>query len=280
MKPSLTTVTILLFLFMTTSCSQSNAEDEKKSVETMNAVSKTEPVSHVEVKESKQQHDDVVDTSSITNLLTMRLGGRVDVAPPVAMPVKGVYQTRFGDQYGYLIENGRYLFIGDLIDLETAKNFTEIARRDISVKKLAAFADEDMIIYPTKGETKETITIFTDTSCPYCKRLHEESQHLIDAGIQVQYLPFPRGSKNGPGYKTLQQVWCAEDRGHAMHIAKETEIGELDNDGSCVQASVVDKGFIIGNEIGVTGTPAIITSSGEKIDGYVPYARLIPMLLK
>lgn len=216
----------------------------------------------------------------ITDLLSARLGHRVAVEKPVEMPVKGVYQTKFGDRYGYLIEGGRYLFIGDMIDLETAKNFTEIARRDIAVEKLAVFDDKDMIVYPAKGETKETITIFTDTSCPYCKRLHEEAEHLINAGVQVQYLPFPRGSKNGPGYKTLQKVWCEEDRGYAMHVAKGTEVGDIDNDGSCAQASVVDKGFEVGNEIGVTGTPAIFTSSGEKIDGYVPYARLIPMLIK
>jgi len=215
----------------------------------------------------------------ITDLLKMRLGYRAEVSKPIEMPAKGVYQVRFGDTYGYLIENGRYLVRGDFIDLKEAKNYTELAKREIVLEKLAIFDDKDMIIYPAKGETKETITIFTDTSCPYCKKLHKESQYLIDAGIQVQYLPYPRGSKNGPGYKTLQKVWCAKDRQHAMHVAKNTEVGVLTNDGTCEQAAIVDKGFEIGNVIGVTGTPAIFTSKGDKIDGYVPYKRLIPMLL-
>ncbi len=218
-------------------------------------------------------------TDGMTDLLQSRLGYRTEVSEPIEMPVKGVYQVKFGDSYGYLIENGRYLIRGDFIDLKDTKNYTEIAKRDDAVTQLAAFDDKDMIIYPAKGETKETITIFTDTSCPYCKKLHAESQNLIDAGIQVQYLPFPRGGNRGPGYKTLQKVWCAKDREHAMHVAKETEAGTLDNDGSCEQAKIVDRGFEVGNAIGVTGTPAIFTSSGQKIDGYVPYARLIPMLL-
>ncbi len=218
-------------------------------------------------------------TGGITDLLEMRLGYRAEVSEPIEMPVKGVYQVKFGDTYGYLIENGRYLVRGDFIDLKNAKNYTEVAKRDDAIKKLAVFDDKDMIIYPAKGETKETITIFTDTSCPYCTKLHVEAKHLIDAGIQVQYLPFPRGSKRGPGYKELQQVWCAKDREYAMHVAKGTEPGELENDGTCDQASIVDLGFEVGNSIGVTGTPAIFTSKGVKIDGYVPYERLIPMLL-
>jgi len=218
-------------------------------------------------------------TGGLTDLLQMRLGYRAEVSKPVEMPAKGVYQVQFGDTFGYLIENGRYLVRGDFIDLKDAKNYTELAKREIALDKLAVFEDKDMIIYPAKGKTKETITIFTDTSCPYCKKLHKESKHLIDAGIQVQYLPFPRGKERGPGYKTLKKVWCAKDRQHAMHVAKDTEVGRLDNDGTCEQASIVDKGFDVGNEIGVTGTPAIFTSKGDKIDGYVPYERLIPMLL-
>lgn len=219
-------------------------------------------------------------TGGITDLLEMRLGYRVEVSEPLEMPVKGVYQVKFGDDYGYLLDNGRYLVRGDFIDLKTAKNHTEIAKRDVSLQAIASFNEQDMIIYPAKGERKATITVFTDTSCGYCRKLHAESHHLLNAGIQVQYLPFPRGSKRGPGYDTLRKVWCAKDRPQAMHVAKETEIGRLDNDGSCEQGDIVDKGFVVGNAIGVTGTPSMFTEDGEIIGGYVPYKKLIPMILK
>ncbi len=216
---------------------------------------------------------------SVTDLLKSRLGQRAIISKPVEMPVKGVYQVKFGDTYGYLIENGRYLVRGDFIDLQEGRNYTESAKREVAIETLAVFDDKDMIIYPAKGEKKATLTVFTDTSCGYCRKLHGESQHLIDAGIQVQYLPFPRGSKRGPGYQTLKKVWCAKDRQDAMHVAKGTEQGELVNVGSCEQAYVIDKGFIAGNIMGVTGTPSMFTERGEVIGGYVPYKELIPMLL-
>lgn len=214
----------------------------------------------------------------MTDLLQSRIGG-VEVTPAEKTPIDGIYQTTFDNKYGYLIEGGKYVIIGDLIDLETANNLTEVSRRKHRVDQLAQFKAEDMIVYPAKGQEIESITIFTDTSCPYCKKLHEEVGALQEAGVRVNYLPFPRGSKRGPGYKTLQQVWCAKDRPLAMHVAKGTKFGDVDNDGTCAQASIVDKGFEVGNAIGVTGTPAIINSRGKKLDGYLPFERLMPMLM-
>jgi protein-disulfide isomerase len=36
---------------------------------------------------------------------------------------------------------------------------------------------------------------------------------------------------------------------------------------------------VLGNRIGVTGTPALYTSTGVKFNGYVPYKELIPQLI-
>lgn len=105
------------------------------------------------------------ETSKMTDLLKSRLGFRAEVSQPLEMPAKGVYQIKFGDTYGYLVEGGRYLIRGDFIDLKNAKNYTELARRESTLDALASFNDEDMIIYPAKGERKKTITVFTDTSC-------------------------------------------------------------------------------------------------------------------
>lgn len=214
----------------------------------------------------------------ITNLLKSRLGG-MDVGTPVATPVEGIYQTQFGSKFAYLTGNGRYVLIGDMIDLESQTNLTENARQGIAQKALTTMPASELAVFPaTTAETKAVLNVFTDTSCPYCKKLHEEVPELQKAGIEVRYFPFPRGGKRGPGYQDLKQVWCSEDRALAMDIAKEIKTGQL-SDGSCANAVLVDKGYDLGNEVGVTGTPALFTASGRKFDGYVPYNKLIPMLL-
>jgi len=215
--------------------------------------------------------------SNITKLLQMRLGG-VAVSAAKPTPVEGMYQTQFGSKYAYLTSDGRYVFIGDLIDLKNASNLTELSRRESVTEQFAKVAVSDFAIFPAKGEEKASISVFTDTSCPYCKKLHEEVPKLQDAGITVRYLPFPRGGTRGPGYNTLKQVWCAKDKAEAMNIAKNVSVGDLPA-GDCAEASLVDRGYELGNSVGVTGTPSIFKSNGEKIDGYVPFKQLIPRVL-
>jgi thiol:disulfide interchange protein DsbC len=213
----------------------------------------------------------------MTNLLKSRLGN-MEVGKPVTTPVDGIYQTQFGSKFAYLTGDGRYVLIGDMIDLQSQTNLTEIARQGIAKKALATMPAAELAVFPAMSETKAVLNVFTDTSCPYCKKLHEEVPELQKAGIEVRYFPFPRGGKRGPGYQDLKQVWCSDDRAKAMDIAKEISKGEL-SDGSCAKANLVDKGYDLGNQVGVTGTPALFTASGRKFDGYVPYQKLIPMLL-
>ncbi len=213
----------------------------------------------------------------MTALLKQRLGTD-DIAPATETGIKGVYQTQFGDKYAYLIEGGRYAFIGDLVDLKHAINMTEISRRTM-VKDLISHAPvSESIVYPAIGKELTVLNVFTDTACGYCQKLHAEVGFLQEAGISVRYFPFPRGGSRGPGYKDLQSVWCAEDKLEAMNIAKGVSSGTL-ADGDCPEASIVDKGYDMGRKIGITGTPALFSRDGTNFNGYVPHKELIPMLL-
>ncbi|MCP4469580.1 MAG: DsbC family protein [Gammaproteobacteria bacterium] len=214
----------------------------------------------------------------MTRLLKLRLGTD-QIAAPVATGVEGVYQTRFGNKFAYLIEGGRYVFIGDLVDLKLARNMTEVSRRDLVVEELAGFAEEKQIVYPALEEELAVLNVFTDTSCGYCQQLHKEVKYLQQAGISVHYFPYPRGGNRGPGYSDLKKVWCADDKLAAMSIAKGALAGTLASSGDCASAAHVDDGYVLGNRIGVKGTPALYTSEGVMFNGYVPYQELIPQLI-
>lgn len=215
--------------------------------------------------------------NKLTTLLALRLGAN-NFSEPVETPVKGVYQTQFGNDYGYLTEDGRYLIMGNLIDLKQGQNLTQIDKRKTVKAQINQVAVKDKAVFPATGEEKAVLNVFTDTSCPYCKKLHEEVPKLQNAGISVHYIPYPRGGSQGPGYQILKQVWCAKDKATALTIGKGLDLGELP-DGDCEDSILVDQGHLLGNKIGVTGTPALFKSSGEMITGYVPYETLIPMVL-
>ncbi len=219
------------------------------------------------------------DNEELTRLLKLRLG--IDnVEPATETDVEGVFQTRFGNKFAYLIEGGRYVFIGDMVDLKNARNLTELSRRDLVVQELAGFGKEKTIVFPAENEELAVLNVFTDTSCGYCQKLHTEVKFLQEAGISVHYFPYPRGGTRGPGYSNLKKVWCADDKLEAMSIAKGATAGALPTSDSCDSAQDVDEGYLLGNRLGINGTPALFASDGAAFAGYVPYQQLIPQLIK
>jgi thiol:disulfide interchange protein DsbC len=220
---------------------------------------------------------EVVADSSLTRLLRKRVGN-AKISKAQETSIEDVWEVKIDNQYVYLLNGGKYALMGELVNLENGRNLTQQARKVDAVEVLSEIATEDFIVFAAIGESKTTLNIFTDTSCPYCKKLHKEIGKLQEAGITVRYLPYPRGGENGPGYQTLKSVWCAEDRSKAMTDAKNDRFAELPS-GDCAQSAIVDRGYIAGNQVGIRGTPALIKSNGEKIEGYVPYQKLIPQLL-
>ena len=212
-----------------------------------------------------------------TRLLKFRLG-LDSINESIETGIEGAYQNRFGDEFAYLMDNGRFVLIDDSINLESTKNLTEVSLRGLIINKINDIASEDMVIFPAVFNEKSVLNIFTDVSCSYCAKLHAEVHFLQKAGITVRYFPFPRGGSKGPGYIALKKVWCSEDRQIAMGVAKGTETGELGS-ADCAKGNMVDRGFELGQNLGVTGTPTLFLKDGEKINGYIPYQRLIPKIL-
>ncbi len=213
----------------------------------------------------------------LTDLLKKRLGSS-DVSRAVATPAEGMYVVQFGSNFAYLNQDGRYVIMGSMIDLELGQNLTSISRRRSARLLLNQFRVEDKAIFPAIGTEKAVVNIFTDPSCVSCKKLFVEVPELQEAGISVHYLPFPDEGEEGPGYATLKQVWCAEDKAKALIIGKGLAVGSLPA-GNCDDSSLVDKSYALARRIGVVGTPAIFKQNGEQIKGYVPYQELIPKIL-
>ena len=192
-------------------------------------------------------------------------------------PIEGIVGVEAGARYFYLDKSGRYLFTGQLIDLESGANLTEARLGKTRKKQMATFSDNDKVIFPAKEEEKGVLDIFTDTTCPYCRKLHSEVPKLQAAGVTVRYLPFPRSGPQGRGYDEMRSVWCAEDSAAEMTIAKSGssyEVGITD----CEAAAAVDAGYRLGVRVGVNGTPAIILPDGRMQPGYRPYNDLIEIL--
>ncbi|WP_346796435.1 thioredoxin fold domain-containing protein [Halomonas sp. Bachu 37] len=202
-----------------------------------------------------------------------------------AMPVTEVSPTPLADIYQVHLETGEsfysnadgsHFLVGDLFENgeDGLVNLTEQARNQERAEALAAIDEDQRVIFRGVQEPKATVTVFTDTSCPYCVQFHEQVPALNEMGIAVHYLAFPRSGMQGEVARVMQQVWCADNRSAAMTQAKQGETLKGTSDCDNPVASQYD----LGMAVGVQGTPAIVLPDGRLVPGYVPAERLARML--
>jgi len=120
-----------------------------------------------------------------------------------------------------------------------------------------------------------TVTVFTDIDCTYCRKLHREIETFTSRGIKVRYMFSPLAGPGSPSWAKAEAVWCSPDRNDAMTRAKMGE--EVKAQGACNDTPVAAH-YRIASELGVRGTPGILTDEGRLIPGYVPAERLLGLL--
>ena len=196
----------------------------------------------------------------------------VPVESVASSPLNGLYEVKLqGGRVLYASADGQFVMQGYLFQIQDGKpvNLTEKTERQGIAKLINGIPAAEMVVYPAKGETKSHITVFTDTTCPYCHKLHEEVPELNKMGIEVRYVAFPRQGLGSAGDQQLQAVWCSKDKKSAMD--KMTN-GKTVDAPKC--ANPVSKQFALGQSIGVNGTPAIVLADGQVIPGYQPAAQV------
>ncbi len=187
-------------------------------------------------------------------------------------PVLGFYELEVNTQIVYVSKDGKFLFDGNLFNLQSKENLTALKRGNLVAKLVDGVGDENMIVMGPK-RAKRTITVFTDVDCPYCAKMHREVPRLNAGGVRVRYLLYPRNGLKSPTYQRSVSVWCAEDRVEAVAIAKNR--GRLETK-TC--PNPVKRHYQVGQRIGISGTPTIVLDDGQVIGGYMPAAKLLVML--
>ncbi|MEE8107725.1 MAG: DsbC family protein [Gammaproteobacteria bacterium] len=186
--------------------------------------------------------------------------------------IPGLFEVMIGTQVIYLSSDGRFLLEGDIVDLESQENLTE--KRRVLARKIAidSFGEEKMIVFGSEHPLY-TITVFTDTDCAYCRKLHAEIATINELGIEVRYLLYPRYGPGSESWHIANHVWCADDRQKALTLAK---LGQTIEPSVC--ATPVQETYKLGQGIGFRGTPAIVTADGDLIAGYMPPHALLERL--
>ena len=190
--------------------------------------------------------------------------------------IPGLYSVYYGDlEPIYVTEDGNFFIYGDIykINIGSISNITDLEiskRRSIVLSNLKP---SELISFKSKNE-KYSVTIFTDVDCGYCRKLHNQIEEYNKLGITINYAAFPRSGLGTDSFTKMVNAWCSDNTKLSLTRLKnnkEVDVNFCDN-------QPVSKHYAIGKKLGVTGTPAIFSTDGILIPGYLSPEDLLTKL--
>ena len=183
-------------------------------------------------------------------------------------PIEGVLMVQIAGDIVYMTTDGKFLIQGRVVNMDTREDLTESAKSEVRQELLAGVDTAKQITFSPENPDYE-LMVFTDIDCGYCRKLHAQIEGYNENGIAIRYMAFPRAGNGSRSYEKAVSVWCADDQQEAMTQAK---LGGEPDPAQC--ENPIAEQYQLGMALGVTGTPAILTSDGTLIPGYVPPEQL------
>ena len=218
----------------------------------------------------------VSDEEIIRNNLEkiLPIGSEIESIQESSIP--GLFTVYYGDlEPIYVTEDGNFFIYGDIykININSISNITdlEISKRRSLI--LSNLKPSELISFKSKNE-KYSVTIFTDVDCGYCRKLHNQIEEYNKLGITVNYAAFPRSGIGTDSFSKMVSAWCSDNTKLSLTRLKnniEVAANFCDN-------QPVSKHYAIGKKLGVTGTPAILSSDGSLMPGYLSPEDLLTKL--
>lgn len=176
-----------------------------------------------------------------------------------------LYEVQLGGNIVYTNEKAEFVLAGNLVDAKTKRDVTterieEISKVDFSTLPLA------QAVKLVKGNGARKMAVFEDPNCGYCKKLHKELATLDNVTVYTFLFPI----LTPDSVTKANNVWCAKDQATVwtdwMNKGIEPQQATCD--------TPIEKNLALGQKLAVQGTPAIFFESGNRVNGYVPAARL------
>ena len=221
--------------------------------------------------------DGIADETEIVTKINQVLPAGMSVKGIKQSQVDGLFVVDIGDlQPIYASKDGNFFLYGEMYAIKNGE-LLNTTKQEISLNRRAILdselSEKDFITFAATDE-KHVITVFTDVDCGYCRKFHGEIEDYNAQGITVNYVAFPRSGLESESYNKIVSAWCSSDPKGTLTALKEGRDPEL----KLCQDHPVEDHYLLGQRIGITGTPAIISSSGDLLPGYLPPMELLKKL--
>jgi len=155
----------------------------------------------------------------------------------------------------------------------------------LQIKMIADKLPKDFTVnFPANGEEVGELFVFSDPTCPFCKKLHKDIPRLNNAGFTVRYLYFPKlGLENNPVVDRMRASWCSSDQAKSVDTMFDGRL-KSENDCSLLSESqqkyddIVLQHYMMAMFFNVAGTPTVFASNGGLAAGYSNPVKLLQAL--
>lgn len=201
-------------------------------------------------------------------------------------PIDGYFKITNGNQKYYVDKDIKHMFLGDAVIFKDGKPIVLNETLDQAQKRLfvQSLNEDDGIIFEAQNE-KDRLYVFTDITCPFCNKLHQDIQKINEKGITLVYLPYPRAGLDSNVEKALNKIWCkrTKEEYHIGTVSKKAYISNAINepaDPSKCNKDFTKYYFNVANSMGIAGTPFIINKKGKVLGGYEGYQKFMLEVVK
>ncbi len=204
-------------------------------------------------------------TTSTEEIIQQRfkeyLGVDVKKESIVKTPYSGLYEVQIGRDLVYTDKQAHYLFVrGDILDLQTKKNYTEEKRRQINLVKFSDLP-KNLAIQIVKGNGKRTLAIFSDPNCRHCKQLEYNLRNVNDVTIYL----YPYNILSEKSIEISKNVWCSSNPAQAWQNWMINDKQPEKAKSGCVFPN--EKIRALGQKLNIKGTPTIFFTDGTRVPG-------------
>jgi thiol:disulfide interchange protein DsbC len=196
----------------------------------------------------------------------------MEISAVTKTPYGGLYEVVADGQVAYMTSDGKYLVLGNVIDLANKRNLT--AERNAKLMEVKwSELPLDKSIKEVKGDGSRKLAIFSDADCPYCRKLAPELEKLTN--VTIYTFLYPVAMLHPDAVPTSKKIWCESDRlkawkGYMLKGEKPKSKGDC--------PTPVDEIAALGAKLKVGGTPTMILENGQRIPGYIPADKLDQLL--
>ena len=207
--------------------------------------------------------------NSLKNILPD--GAKIESIEESSIP--DIFAVYYGDlQPIYVTKDGSFFIYGDIykINSNSISNITDESiaeRRKIILENIPK---DELISFKSSNE-QFSVVVFTDVDCGYCRKLHNQVNEYNKLGISINYAAYPRSGLGTSAFTKMVGAWCSDDPKGSISKLKNNKNLDL----SFCDSQPVSKQYVIGQKLGVNGTPAIFSMDGDMFPGYIEPEELL-----